>query len=204
VGGGWARREADEDDAAVGPGQPSTAALDRRGSASGKHPPPRSGFARVGPPRHSLRERGREMRSAEICGCRSPLKRPLRNTNDRLRRFAADRCAGSRVAFRFRCMRPGKQRMELALGLSTALSRTPATQRSGVEGDPGSSARSCREAALNRPSQWPLKGEGASKIGAAAVIHIQRFRGSAANNALDSASPRAQILQVQREGGLRK
>ena len=38
-------------------------------------------------------------------------------------------------------MRPGKQRMELALGLSTALSRTPATQRSGVEGDPGPSAR---------------------------------------------------------------
>ena len=31
--------------------------------------------------------------------------------------------------------------MELALGLSTALSRTPATQRSGVEGDPGPSAR---------------------------------------------------------------
>ncbi|MFL5126683.1 MAG: hypothetical protein ACJ8CS_15820, partial [Microvirga sp.] len=40
-----------------------------------------------------------------------------------------------------RCMRPGKQRMELALALSTALSRTPATQRSGVEGDPGPSAR---------------------------------------------------------------
>src|SRR5215213_5878176 len=38
-------------------------------------------------------------------------------------------------------MRPGKQRMKLALALSTALSRTPATQRSGVEGDPGPSAR---------------------------------------------------------------
>jgi len=31
------------------------------------------------------------------------------------------------------------------------------------------------------------------KSEAAPVIHIQRFRGSAANNALDSASPRAQI-----------
>ena len=39
--------------------------------------------------------------------------------------------------------------MELALGLSTALSRTPATERSEVEGDPGPSARSCREAAPN-------------------------------------------------------
>src|SRR4051794_18528601 len=38
-------------------------------------------------------------------------------------------------------MRPGKQRMGLALGLSTALSGTPATQRSGVEGDPGPRAR---------------------------------------------------------------
>src|SRR5215210_9604207 len=46
-------------------------------------------------------------------------------------------------------MRPGKQRMELALALSTALSRTPATQRSGVEGDPGPSARTRREAAPN-------------------------------------------------------
>ena len=58
VGGGWARRESNEYDAAVGPGQPSTAAPYRRRSAWGKRPPPRSGFARVGPPRHSLRERG--------------------------------------------------------------------------------------------------------------------------------------------------
>ena len=36
-------------------------ALSRRRSASGKHPPPRSGFARVGPPRHSaLPSGGRE------------------------------------------------------------------------------------------------------------------------------------------------
>ena len=201
----------------AGRGEKPTSTMRRLGQGSHRQPrsiveeAPRGStphLARASPesalPATRFASGGREMRSAEICGCRSPLKRPLRNTNDRLRRFAADRCAGSRVAFRFRCMRPGKQRMELALGLSTALSRTPATQRSGVEGDPGSSARSCREAALNRPSQWPLKGEGASKIGAAAVIHIQRFRGSAANNALDSASPRAQILQVQREGGLRK
>src|SRR5215207_8446714 len=46
VGGGWARREGDEGVAAVGPGQPSTAAPDRQRSASGR------------PPRHSLRERG--------------------------------------------------------------------------------------------------------------------------------------------------
>src|SRR5215211_167904 len=56
-GGGWARREGDENDAAVGPELPSTPAPDRRRSASGKHPPPRSGFARGGPPRHSIRER---------------------------------------------------------------------------------------------------------------------------------------------------
>src|SRR5215207_3210021 len=42
VGGGWARREGDEGVAAVGPGQPSTAAPDRQRSASGR-PPPRSG-----------------------------------------------------------------------------------------------------------------------------------------------------------------
>src|SRR5215204_3275785 len=40
VGGGWARRAGDEDDAAVGPGQPSTPAPDRRRSASGKRPHP--------------------------------------------------------------------------------------------------------------------------------------------------------------------
>ena len=57
VGGGWARRDADEDDAAVGPGRPSTAAPDRRRSASGSTPHPARGRARVGPPRHSLRER---------------------------------------------------------------------------------------------------------------------------------------------------
>src|SRR5215204_5882098 len=39
-GGGWARREGDENDAAAGPGQPSTAAPYRRRSASGKHPHP--------------------------------------------------------------------------------------------------------------------------------------------------------------------
>ncbi|MFL4974521.1 MAG: hypothetical protein ACJ8DT_12655, partial [Microvirga sp.] len=35
--------------------------------------------------------------------------------------------------------------------LSTALSRTPATQRSGVEGDPGPSARLAKRRLLFRP-----------------------------------------------------
>src|SRR5215204_1002673 len=78
VGGGWARRAGDEDDAAVGPGQPSTPAPDRRRSASGKRPPPRSGFARVGPPRRSLRERtegGGAPRRPSMCEYRSPQGR---------------------------------------------------------------------------------------------------------------------------------
>src|SRR5215203_863301 len=64
VGGGWARREGAEDDAAVGPGRPSEAAPYRRRSASGKRPPPRSGFARVGPPRHSASPSGGRRRCA--------------------------------------------------------------------------------------------------------------------------------------------
>src|SRR3954466_7809187 len=54
-GGGWGGgvgvevADGDEDDAAVGPGHPSTPAPDCRRSASGKRSPPRSGFARVGP-----------------------------------------------------------------------------------------------------------------------------------------------------------
>src|SRR5215207_3326369 len=81
VGGGWARRAGDEDDAAVGPGQPSTPAPDRRRSVSGKRPPPRSGFARVGPPRRSLRERtegGGAPRRPSMCEYRSPFGRGSR------------------------------------------------------------------------------------------------------------------------------
>src|SRR5215217_5958544 len=59
VGGGWARREGDENDAAVGPGRPSTTGPRRRRSGSGKHPPPRSGFARVGPPHARFASGGR-------------------------------------------------------------------------------------------------------------------------------------------------
>src|SRR4051812_37316971 len=59
-------------------------------------------------------------------------------------------------------MRTGKRRMELALGLSTALSRTPATQRSGVEGDPGPSAKLANRRLLFLSQRSPLGEVGAS------------------------------------------
>src|SRR5215204_6673469 len=83
-------------------------------------------------------------RCGRIASPTAPERRPPKRIR---RRYAAESCAGSRVAFRFRCMRPGKQRRELRPNPSTALSRTPATQRSEVEGYPGSSATTCREAA---------------------------------------------------------
>src|SRR5215218_3620785 len=59
-------------------------------------------------------------------------------------------------------MRPGKQWMELALGLSAALSRTPATQRSGVEGDPGPSARLAAKRRRISPFAEVSSGRGSS------------------------------------------
>jgi hypothetical protein len=100
-------------------------------------------------------------------------------------------------------MRSGKQRMELR---SISQQRFPGRlQRSEAEWkairDPAQEAAAKRR--QTHFAEVPT-GAGASDIATAPVIHIQRFRGSAANNALDSASARAQILQVQREGGLRK
>src|SRR5215204_2529054 len=61
VGSGWASREGDENDAAVGPRQPSTAAPYRRRSASGKRPPPPLGLrpSRPSPPLASRAGGGR-------------------------------------------------------------------------------------------------------------------------------------------------
>src|SRR5215207_9181829 len=62
---------------------------------------------------------------------------------------------------------PGKAVERAAPKPSTALSRTPATQRSGVEGDPGPSARTRREAAPNsfRRGLSSARGRGLERFG---------------------------------------
>ena len=60
VGGGWARREGDKDDAAAGPGQPSTPAPDRRRSASGKRPRPARALPESALPATRFASGGRE------------------------------------------------------------------------------------------------------------------------------------------------
>jgi hypothetical protein len=67
VGGGWARRDGDENGAAVGPGQPSTPAPHRRRSVSGKRPPPRSGpRPESALPATRFASGGREVRAADL------------------------------------------------------------------------------------------------------------------------------------------
>src|SRR5829696_1577828 len=75
VGGGWARREGAEDDAAVGPGRPSEAAPYRRRSASGKRPHPARASPESALPATRLRRAGGgggARRRPSICEYRSP------------------------------------------------------------------------------------------------------------------------------------
>ena len=67
MGGGWARREGDADDAAVGPGSHRQPRLIIDEAARGSAPHPARALPEFGPPRHSLRERGREEREADMC-----------------------------------------------------------------------------------------------------------------------------------------
>src|SRR5829696_7900846 len=67
VGGGWARRGGDEAAAAVGPGQPSTPAPDRRQSTSGSAPHPARALPESALPATRLPPSGgREVRAADL------------------------------------------------------------------------------------------------------------------------------------------
>src|SRR3954465_7452106 len=66
---------------------------------------------------------------------------------------------------------PGKAMERAAPKPSTALSRTPGTQRSEVEGDPGPSARTRREAAPNLTFAEAWEARGSTERG------LERSRG---------------------------
>ena len=74
-------------------------------------------------------------------------------------RFAAACCAGSRVAFRLRCMRPGKQWRELRPNPQQLFPGSLQRSESGVEGYPGPSAIMC-EAPLILLSRAAPSGRG--------------------------------------------
>ena len=90
-------------------------------------------------------------RNAGQPGWSSCLRRPLRNEFGAASRQSLALGPGSHSAYAA-CARESSGGMARA---STALSRKPATQRSGVEGDPGPSARNCREAAPDRLRRAP-------------------------------------------------
>ena len=91
--------------AAAGSGRPAGG---RRFAGLSRPPPapPRAGRGSCPSP-SSLRSRNAASRDGGSC-----LRRPLRNEFGAASRQSS--CAGSRVAFRLRCMRPGKQWRELA------------------------------------------------------------------------------------------
>src|SRR4051794_41277244 len=101
-------------------------------------------------------------------------------------------------------MRPGKPWMELALALSTALSRTPATERSEVEGDrepAQDSPRSGAESHLSqrRPLREALGGGNAEAVKAQGRVSLALRAGRAEPTGRRS-SPAGGPIHTRRTG----